>query len=266
MNIEAIWDAIRPYALRTVLAILILGVGFFIAHLARLSMMRAIRRKCAEETAGKFASNFIHIALIVVAIAAALAEMGVQTTSIVAIIGTVGIAIGLALQNSLANLASGMLLVILKPFAAGDFIEGAGQSGTVMEVGLFATTLKTFDGRKVVVPNSKLTDGNIVNFSTHPTRRLDTSVTVSYSADLAHVRKTLLDVFAAEPRILSFPEPIVAVDELGDNGVAIGIKVWTNSKDYWPLRFQLLGSVKTAFDAAGIEIPFPQRVVHMAGK
>lgn len=264
MDFAAVWNAIRPYTLRTLLAVLILVIGLLVARLARLSIMRAIRRKCAEETAGRFASNFIHITLITVAIAAALAEMGVQTTSIIAIIGTVGIAIGLALQSSLANLASGIILVILKPFTVGDFIEGAGQSGTVAEVGLFATTLKAIDGKKVVVPNAKLTDGCIVNYSTHPTRRLDASVTVSYSADLEKVKSTLLGVIAAEPMILRVPEPIVAVNELGDNGVEIGIKVWANSQDYWPLRFKILGSVKAAFDAAGIEIPFPQRVVHIS--
>ena len=250
-------------AARILLTAATLVVGYLLARLARSMLARSFRRQSPDGTISLFASRLVYAVLLAVTISVALGELGVETASIVAIIGAAGLAIGLALQGSLANLASGLLLVVLKPFKTGDYIEGAGQSGTVMEVGLFATVLRTFDSRKVVVPNSKLTDGTIVNYSTHPTRRLDTKVSVAYSSDLGRVREVLAGVLAAEPRVLADPAPVISVEELADSGVVIGLRIWLKSSDYWPVRFELLGKVKEAFDAAGIEIPFPQRDVHI---
>lgn len=256
-------EAVRPYAVHAGLAALLLAGGFFLAWLLRKVAARAMRRGRADPMVARFASQLAYILIIALAVAAALGELGVQTASIVAVIGAAGIAIGLALQNSLANLASGLMLITLRPFSVGDYIDGGGCAGTVMSVGLFATTLRTFDGVKIVVPNAKLTDGNIIDYSTHSTRRFDTSVSVAYASNLDFVKETVLKTLSADERVLPDPAPVVSIDALGDSGVVVGIRVWTESKNYWPLRFELLGKIKADFDAAGIEIPFPQRVVRM---
>lgn len=252
-----------PYAARAGLAAATLVIGMLLAWALKWLTVHAMRRGHADPIVTKFTSRLLYYIVAIFAIAATLSRLGVQTSSIVTVIGAAGIAIGLALQNALANLASGLLLVALKPFRAGDYIEGADQSGSVEEVGLFNTTLKTIDGRKVVIPNSKLTDGNIVDYTTHPTRRLDTSVSVAYSSDLAAVRARVNAVLAADGRILTEPAPIVSIDELGDSGIKVGIRVWVKSEDYWTVRFEILERIKADFDAAGIEIPFPQRVVRV---
>lgn len=263
MDFGRIWEFSAPYIGRLAIAAAILLGGFCAASLMRYIVCKAIRRGKSDPMVGRFVSSLLFSATMVIALAAALGELGVQTASIVAIIGAAGIAIGLALQNSLANLASGIILVALKPFSAGDYVEAGDKAGTVLEVGLFTTTLRTFDGIKVVLPNSRLTDGPIVNYSTHPERRFDTSVSVAYSTDLDTARRVLRELLAKDSRILPIPEPVVSVDSLADSGVVLGIRVWTLSKDYWQVRFGLLADIKAAFDAAGIEIPFPQRVVHL---
>lgn len=250
-----------PYATRAGLAAATLVIGLLLAWAIRWLVGRAMKRGDSDPIVRRFVTRLLYAIVAMFAIAATLSRLGVQTASLVAAIGAVGIAVGLALQNSLANLASGLLLVAMKPFRAGDYIEGAEETGFVQEVGLFATVLKTFDGRKVVIPNSKLTDGNIIDFSAHPTRRIDTSVSVAYASDLSAVRARVRATLAADERILADPAPIVSIDELGDSGVTVGIRAWVKNEDYWPVRFEILEKIKADFDAAGIEIPFPQRVV-----
>lgn len=263
MDFGRIWGATSPYLGKLAWAAAILLAGLCAANLLKFIVCKAVRRGKSDPMVGRFMSSLLFSATMIVALAAALGELGVQTASIVAIIGAAGIAVGLALQNSLANLASGIILVALKPFSAGDYVEAGDKAGTVIAVGLFTTTLRTFDGIKVVLPNSRLTDGPIVNYSTHPERRFDTSVSVAYSTNLDDARRVLLDLFARDPRILALPAPVVSVDSLSDSGMVLGIRVWTLSKDYWPVRFGLLADVKAALDGAGIEIPFPQRVIHL---
>lgn len=260
---EKLIETIKPYALHAGLALAILVCGCLLAWIVRKSIEKALTKGNSDPMVTKFVSRLLYAIVAVLAIAASLGALGVQTASIAAAIGAAGIAIGLALQNSLSNLASGLMLVTLKPFRAGDYIEGAGQTGSVDEVGLFATMLKTFDGRRVIVPNSKLTDGNIVNYASFPTRRMDVSVSVAYSSNLAFVKERLTKVIADEVRILTDPAPGIAVDQLADSGINISLKLWVKREDYWPVRFTILEKIKNDFDANGIEIPFPQRVVHI---
>lgn len=265
MNIESTIELVKPYAIRIGIALVIFSAGMAAAWLARLIAMRSLRNGKPGPMVARFVSQLAYAVLLALTVAAALGQLGVQTASIVAVIGAAGLTIGLALQNSLANIASGLIIVALKPFNVGDFIEGGGQSGTVLEVGLMATTLKTATGQKVVIPNSKLTDGSIINYSVHPTRRFDTTVSVAYSSDLAFVRETVRKVIESDSRILQEPKPVVLIDELADSGITVGIRVWIGSADYWDVRFSLLEKIKVAFDKAGIEIPFPQRVVKVIG-
>ena len=180
-----------------------------------------------------------------------------------AVIGAAGLAIGLALQGSLSNLASGLLIVMQRLFLVGDYIEGGGVGGTVQEIRLFTTLLKTFDGRRVIVPNARLTNDDIVNYSVYPTRRVEVVVAVDYSSDLALVRKTALAILEGDERILPDPAPVVVVKNLGESGIDIAIRAWVNREHYWNVFFELQEKVKNSFDAAGITIPFPQRVVHL---
>jgi small conductance mechanosensitive channel len=202
--------------------------------------------------------RYVIIAFVIIA---ALSKIGVETTSFVAIIGAAGLAVGLALQGSLSNFASGVLIIALRPFKAGEYIEAAGTGGVVESVQIFSTTLTTADNKYVVVPNSSILSGNIVNYSRKPTRRIDLVVGVSYSADLAKTKAVLEAVLAANSKILPTPAPQIAVAELADSSVNLVVRPWVNGGDYWPVRFELMEAIKNGLDEAGIEIPFPQMVI-----
>jgi len=216
-----------------------------------------------DPTIGRFVTNIAYVALLVFVVMAALGQLGIQTTSFIAVIGAAGLAIGLALQGSLSNFAAGFMLVAFRPFKVGDFVEGGGVSGTVEEIQIFSTRLKTPDNKLVIVPNSKIFDDAIINYSAHATRRVDMVVGVSYDADLAHVKRVLQELVAAEARILSEPSYQIAVAELADNSVNCVVRVWTGKDDYWGVKFDLTERIKTRFDEEGIGIPYPQRDVHL---
>jgi small conductance mechanosensitive channel len=194
---------------------------------------------------------------------AALGQLGIQTTSFIAILGAAGLAIGLALQGSLSNFAAGFLMIIFRPFKVGDFIEGAGVAGVVEEIQIFTTKLKTGDNKIIIVPNAKLSGDNITNYSAQETRRVDMTVGVAYSADLSKVREVLLDIISKDTRILAEPAPLVAVAELADSSVNFVVRVWTKTGDYWGVKFDATETIKNRFDAEGIGIPFPQRDIHI---
>jgi len=187
----------------------------------------------------------------------------VQTTSFVAVVGAAGLTIGLALQGSLANFAAGILMIIFKPFKVGDYIEGGGVDGIVEEIGIFTTELKTFDNKKIIVPNAKLTSDNIINYTAREIRRVDIVASVSYSDDLDKVRKVLEDILAADEHVLKEPAPKIAVLELADSSVNFAVRPWVKTSDYWDVFFATQESIKKQFDAAGISIPFPQQDVHL---
>lgn len=194
-----------------------------------------------------------------------LGRFGIQTTSLVALIGAAGLAIGLALQGTLSNLAAGVMLVAFRPFKVGDFVEAAGQSGTVAEISLFFTELTTPDNVQIIVPNGDVWSSSITNFSYHDTRRCDLVFGVSYGSDLKAAEQAIHDCIAADPRAKSDPEPFVKVSNLGDSSVDFAVRVWCARPDYWDLKFDMTRAVKEAFDTRGIEIPFPTQTVIRTG-
>ncbi|NLW68243.1 MAG: mechanosensitive ion channel, partial [Bacteriovoracaceae bacterium] len=194
---------------------------------------------------------------------AALAQLGIQTTSFIAVIGAAGLAIGLALQGSLANFAAGFLLIIFKPFKAGDYIEGAGVAGTVEGIQVFTTVLRTADNKTIIVPNAKIMGDNITNYSAKETRRVDLLFGVSYSDDIDKVRRILQNIVDSDPRILKDPESMIIVKELAESRVNLEVRAWVKTGDYWGVYFDTLEKAKRKFDAAGVSIPFPQRGIHV---
>ena len=204
-----------------------------------------------------------YIALLTFVVIAALAQLGIQTTSFIAIIGAAGLAVGLALQGALANFAAGFLMIIFRPFKTGHYIEGAGVAGVVEEIHVFTTQLRTPDNKTVIIPNAKLMGDNIINYSAKETRRVDLLIGVSYTDDLQKVRKVLQGILEKDDRVLKDPAPMIAVKEFADSSVNFVVRVWVKTENYWDVYFDTTENVKKRFDAEGISIPFPQRDVHL---
>ena len=244
-------------------AIIILAIGFWGAKMIARLVKGLLERRDADQALTGFVGNLVNALVVTFAVIAALNKVGIQTTSLIAIVGAAGLAIGLALKDSMGNFAAGVMILIFKQFKAGDFIEAAGVLGVVETLNIFSTQLKTGDNKTVYVPNGKLIGDNIINYSTKPTRRIDMVVGVSYDADLSHVKKVLEDILAKESRVLEDPAPTIGVLELADNSVNFAFRPWVNAADYWGVHFDLHAAVKTRFDEEGIGIPYPQRDVHV---
>ena len=250
------------YGLNVLFAIATLFIGLLVARFIAGGFHKVLTKRQLDSTIVDFIASLIRYVIIAFVIIAALSQIGIETTSFVAILGAAGLAIGLALQGSLSNFASGVLIVALRPFKAGEYIEAAGTSGVVESVQIFSTTLTTADNKYVIVPNSSILAGNIVNYSRKPTRRIDLVIGVSYSADLAKTKTVLEAVLAANSKVLPTPAPQVAVAELADSSVNLVVRPWVNGGDYWPVRFELMEAIKNGLDEAGIDIPFPQMDIH----
>ena len=247
-----------------VTALLVLLFGIWGARILRGTLKKVLTRKEIEPTLVKFGTSLLYAVLVVFVVTAALNNLGIQTTSIIAILGAAGLAVGLALQDSLSNFAAGIMILIFHPFRVGDYIEGAGISGSVEELGIFVTRLKTPDNKAIFVPNGKLAGDNLVNYTLNDTRRMDLVVGVGYGEDIRQVEKILKEIISEDSRILKDPEPIVAVLELADSSVNFAVRPWVLTSQYWDIYFELVGNIKIRLDEKGIEIPFPQRVVHHA--
>ena len=211
----------------------------------------------------RFLLNILNVLLTLFVIIATLGALGFDVTSVIAVLGAAGLAVGLALQGSLSNFASGVLIVFFKPYRVGDFIEAGGESGSVETVTIFNTILVTPDNRRVIVPNANVTSGSIVNYSTHETRRIDLVIGVGYDDNLPAAKRVLEECIADDPRLLKEPAPQVAVSELGASSVDFVVRPWVKTGDYWPARFDLTQRIKEKLDAAGISIPYPQRDLHV---
>ena len=243
------------------LAIFIIGriaVGFIVR-----GVRIAMRKNNVEKTLETFICNLIRWALMVVVIIAAIAHVGIETTSFIAVFGAAGLAVGLVLQGSLSNFAAGVLIVLFRPYRVGDWIEAAGISGSVEQVQILTTVLTTGDNKQVIVPNSQIMDSIITNYSAKDTRRIDLVIGVSYDDDIDKVRKTLVDIIGSDERILKDPAPKIAVSELADSSVNFVVRPWSKTEDYWSVRFDLMESIKKRFDQEGITFPFPQQDVHI---
>lgn len=251
------------YGLKIIAAVLILIVGRLIASGVRKLLRNILQRNKVDETLVSFVSSLVYVLMMAFVIIAAISKLGIQTTSFIAILGAAGLAIGLALQGSLANFAAGVLMLIFKPFKVGDFIEGGGVSGVVEEIGIFTTELKSPDNKKIIVPNAIVTGDKIVNYTAKECRRVDIVAGVSYSDDLDKVRSVLEDILSSDDRVLKDPAPTIGVLELADSSVNFAVRPWVKTADYWNVFFAMQESIKKRFDAEGISIPFPQQDVHL---
>jgi len=251
------------YGIKIIIAIVIFIVGRWIAKALKNVIHKMMAKRNVETTISSFICNMSYVVLMTIVIIAALNQFGIQTASLIAIVGAAGLAIGLALQGSLANFAAGFLMLIFRPFKTGDYIEGAGTQGTVEEIHVFTTQLKTPDNKTVIIPNAKLMGDNIINYSANDKRRVDLLIGVSYSDNLQKVRQVLEDVLSKDNRVLKDPSPTIAVLELGDSSVNFAVRPWVKTDDYWNVYFDLTEDIKKRFDTEGISIPFPQRDVHL---
>jgi len=256
-------ELIAEYGLCLLGAVVILLVGRWVAKLLRNLVRRLLLKSKLDNSLVSFVSQLTYVALMIFVILAALGVAKVPINSFVAMIAAAGLAVGFALGGSLANFASGVLLIIFRPFKVDDFIEGAGIKGTVEEISIFTTQLRTPDNRTVIVPNAKLTGDNIINYSAKGTRRVDLVIGVSYADDLKKVRKVLEGILANDDRVLNDPPPQIAVSELADSSVNFVVRPWVKATDYWDVYFDTTEAAKRRFDAEGISIPFPQHDVHI---
>ncbi len=260
-------DLLGAYALEYGLAFLgalaILVIGRMVARGLTSSARKLLRRGKVDETLVSFLGHVLYFLLLSLVVIAALGQIGVETTTIAAVFAAAGLAIGLALQGSLSNFASGVLIIAFRPFRVGDYITAGGQSGTVVEVNIFTTHLKTPDNIGVVIPNSAITSGSILNYNAHATRRVDMLFGISYEDDLTRAKAIIQEILGQDERILKDPAPVVAVVALADSSVNIAVRPWVSSSDYWDVWFAMQEAVKQRFDAEGITIPYPQRQVLM---
>ena len=254
---------ITTYGIKVIGAIIILILGRIAAGIGRRVVKKVLEKSKTDPAVVSFVGSMIYFLILIFAVLAALAKFGIQTASFVAILGAAGFAIGFALQGSLANFAAGVLILVLRPFKVGNFIDGAGVAGTVKEIQLFTTILATPDNIKIMVPNGKLFGDTIKNFSGFDTRRVDLVIGIGYTSDIQKAYDVLMNLIKEDTRILSDPPTNIAVSELADSSVNFVVRPWVKRQDYWGVKFDLTRKIKEAFDENGIEIPFPQQVVHM---
>ena len=251
------------FGINLVSAIVIFFVGKWVVNLVVNGLMKGMQKGELDITLRRFIGNLARMLLMLFVIIAAINQLGVQTASLIALLGAAGLAVGLALQGSLSNFAAGVLIVLFRPYKVGDWIEGGGIAGAVEEVQILTTVLKTGDNKRVIVPNSQIMGTTITNYSANETRRVDLVVGVSYSDDLDKVRKELQDLVDADERILKDPAVTIAVSELADSSVNFVLRPWVKTADYWAVYFDLTERIKKRFDEVGISIPFPQRDVYI---
>lgn len=256
-------DLLINFGIQFLVALVILFIGKWVAGLITGGVRRVLKHKKVDDAVSSFICSLTYGLLVMIAFIAAISHLGFNTSSLVAIVGAAGLAIGLALQGSLSNFASGILLITFKPFKAGDFVEVAGTAGVVEEVQIFSTQLKTPDNKTVIVPNGSITSGTITNYSTKKKRRIDLVIGVGYSADLKQTKEILTNVVKAHELVLKDEEVTIGVSELADSSVNFVVRPWVKTENYWPVYFDLLESIKIALDDADIEIPFPQLSVHV---
>ncbi len=261
--LKTIYEYIGKYGLKIVGALVIFLLGKWLAGVVSRLVEKGLIKTHVEKTLAQFAKHMTYIGVLIFVVIAALAAVNVETTQFAMVIGAAGLAIGLALQGSLANFASCFLMIIFRPFKVGDFIEAAGTKGTVKEIGIFNTIINTPDNIRVFIPNAKLTGDNIMNYTANGTRRVDLVVGVSYEDDLKKAKEVIEGVLAGDERVLEEPSPTVAVVELGDSSVNFVVRPWVNSDEYWDVYFDITANIKLSLDQNGISIPYPQRDIHM---
>lgn len=269
MNLDAatgdyIVTLITAWGLSVLGALAILVIGWAFSRWAEGMTRRALGRSTRiDQTLTAFLSSLVRYLVLIFTFIAVLSQFGIQTASLIAVLGAAGLAIGFAMQGTLSNIAAGVMLLIFRPFKIGDYVEVSGQSGTVDSINLFITELTTPDNRQIIVPNSNIWGQSVVNYSYHPTRRLDLEIGIGYGDDIDGAARIIRDILDAEERALKEPEPMIAVGNLGASSVDLTVRVWVKAADYWPLKFDLTKRLKQDFDARGVGIPYPQMDVHL---
>lgn len=262
-RLEMIKDYLMTHGLGVVQAIVIFALGWIGAKIAAGLLRKVLRRAKIEETLVGFIGNMAYMAILALVIIATIEELGVDTTSFAAVIAAAGLAIGFALQGSLANFAAGVMIMFFRPYRVGDYIEAAGTAGKVDDLQVFYTVMTTPDNKRITVPNASITGGNIINYSALETRRIDLVFGIGYGDDIKKAKGIIEQVLANHELVRKDPEPTVAVGELADSSVNFVVRPWVKTSDYWTVRFDLTEAIKLEFDRQGVSIPFPQRDVHM---
>ncbi len=257
---QTLIDLLLNYAPKVVMAIVILLVGLFIIKITIKSSVKIMEKRGVDITLQKFLGNLGGWVLKILLIIAVISQLGIETTSFAAILAAAGLAVGLALQGSLANFAGGVLIMIFKPFKIGDLIEAQGEIGVVKEIEIFTTKLTGLSNKEIIIPNGSLSNGNVINYTTEGTRRVDLVIGVSYDADIKKTKEVLTKVLTSHPKVLKTPAPGVTVLELADSSVNFAVRPWCDTADYWDVYFDVTENAKLALDEAGIEIPYPHRV------
>ena len=256
-------DTITTYGTNILMAAVIYIIGKWLAGRIKKAISGLMDKQKVDPILVKFVGNLTYGTLLVFVVLAALNQLGVQTTSFIAIIGAAGLAIGLALQGSLANFAAGVLMIIFRPFKVGDFIEAAGVAGVVEEIDIFTTNMRSVDNKAIIVPNGSVLGGTITNYSAKDTRRIDLVIGIGYDADIKQAKDVLTEILQADNRIMKDPQPTIGIIELADSSVNFAVRPWVSTADYWDVYFSLNEQIKTRFDAEKISIPYPQRDVHL---
>ena len=256
-------ELMSSFGISLFIALFILLIGRQVVKILIKVISSALERSNTEDTVRIFVTNLLNTLLMIVVFIAAINQLGIQTTSIIAVLGAAGLAIGLALQGSLSNFAAGILIVIYRPYKVGDYIQADNHLGTVDDIQIFSTVLKTPDNKLVIVPNGSIMNGSIVNFSNQDKRRVDIIASCSYEDDIDKVKTVLADILSKDDRILSEPKPRIAVSELADSSVNLIVRPWVKNSDYIDVYYSLLEEIKKRFDQEGISIPYPQSDVHI---
>lgn len=264
------WDyflkVLVEYSPRLISALLVFGIGWWAIKLFKSFMVRIMNKREMEPTLSKFLADILIWTLKILLFVTVISRLGVENSSFVAIIGAAGLAIGLSLQGSLANFAGGVLIIMFKPFKVGDFIQAQGEMGTVEEIQIFVTRISTIDNQTIYIPNGSLSNGNITNFSQGTFRRADLTIGISYSSDIKKAKELALEVLNKHPLVLDEPAPVIWVKDLADSSIDLAVRPWAKNEDFWQMRSDILEQIKITFDTNGIEIPFPQRDVHIKAK
>ena len=258
--VDSGYDLIMVYAPRLIMAIVIWFIGIWIIKMLRKGIKRALDKGDYDISLKNFMLSLTGWALKILLIVVVLGTVGIETTSFAAILAAAGLAIGLSLQGSLANFAGGILIMIFKPFKVGDTIQAQGELGTVKEIDIFTTKLNSPDNKQIIIPNGALSNGNITNFTSQGTRRIDFTFGVDYGSDIKQTKELLMNQLTSHPKILKDPAPVVSLMELADSSINFIARPWVKTEDYWSVYFDITESTKEALDAAGIEIPYPHRV------
>lgn len=260
---ETIMHYVTTYGLNILAAILILLIGLWVAKLVRRMAQKLMDKRSIDPLITTFVGTVLYVLLVLFVVIAAISKLGVQTTSLIAVLGAAGLAVGLALQGSLSNLASGVIIITLRPFKVGDYVEAGSNAGIVESIQLFYTRMRSPDNKELMIPNSAITSSTIINYNARPERRCDMVFGISYDADLDKTRRIIQEMLDKDERVLDDPAPVIVIGELADSSINLWVRPWVKTDDYWAFKWEYTEALKKRFDEEGITIPFPQRDLHV---